>query len=411
MEIRSLSVSEVNRYIARLLYSDPILYNIKVQGELSNIRYHQNGHVFFTLKDDASNLKGMMFYEDALMLSTPLKEGLQVAIKGSITVYEKNGTYQIKAATIQVDGLGVLFEEFVTLKNKLDKKGYFKEELKQKLPYLPSHIGVVTSKSGAAIHDIVSIIRRRNPGAKITLYPALVQGPHGSRSIKEGIEYFNAASFNKKVDVLIVGRGGGALEELWAFNEIEVVEAIHKSIIPIVSAVGHESDYTLADYVADYRAATPSMAAEILAPDVEDLLENLKLKKQSLNVSLNNKLSKEKHRLEFLMTRLIFFSPEKIINREKERLEYIKKRLTNSIKEDMKQRKSVQNNLRVKITALNPYTMLNRGYAYVENKQGEVQKTIDNLQIDEELFITFQNGKIRVKISEIIGKEAEDEFR
>lgn len=405
MEIRSLSVSEVNRYIARLLYSDPILYNVKVQGELSNIRYHQNGHVFFTLKDDTSNLKGMMFYDDALMLNTPLKEGLQVAIKGSITVYEKNGTYQLKATSIQVDGLGLLYEEFIKLKSDLEKQGYFREDLKKELPFLPKNIGVVTSKSGAAIHDIVSIIRRRNPGVKITLYPALVQGPHGSRSIKEGIQYFNSTSNNKKVDVLIVGRGGGSLEELWAFNEMEVVEAIHKSAIPIVSAVGHESDFTLSDYVADYRASTPSMAAEILAPDVNELAQNLMLKKQTMEYFLKNKFNKEKNRLVFFNNRLIFFSPEKVINREKEKLDNIKKKLVNTIKENIKQRRVLQDNFRLKISTLNPYSILRRGYAFVENEHGEVLTDINKLRIEEELFITLRNGRVRVKITEIIRKE------
>ncbi len=405
MEIRSLSVSEVNRYIARLLYSDPILYNIKVQGELSNIRYHQNGHVFFTLKDDTSNLKGMMFYDDALMLSTPLKEGLQVVIKGSIALYEKNGTYQLRATSIQVDGLGILYEEFIKLKNTLEKKGYFNDEHKKELPFLPKNIGVITSKTGAAIHDIVSIIRRRNPGAKIILYPALVQGIHGSRSIIEGIQYFNTAYDNEKIDVLIVGRGGGALEELWAFNEMEVVEAIHKSTIPIVSAVGHESDYTLSDYVADYRAATPSMAAEILAPDVNELAEKLMLKKQSLDYFLKNKFHEEKNRLDFLKNRLIFFSPEKVINRERDKLSYTKKKFIKTIKEDLKQRKLLQNYYRLKIITLNPYSILSRGYALIENEHGEVQTKIDTLQIEEELFITLRNGRVRVKITEIIRKE------
>jgi len=405
MEIRSLSVSEVNRYIARLLYSDPILYNIKVQGELSNIRYHQNGHVFFTLKDDTSNLKGMMFYDDALMLSTPLKEGLQVVIKGSIALYEKNGTYQLRATSIQVDGLGILYEEFIKLKNTLEKKGYFNDEHKKELPFLPKNIGVITSKTGAAIHDIVSIIRRRNPGAKIILYPALVQGIHGSRSIIEGIQYFNTAYDNEKIDVLIVGRGGGALEELWAFNEMEVVEAIHKSTIPIVSAVGHESDYTLSDYVADYRAATPSMAAEILAPDVNELAEKLMLKKQSLDYFLKNKFHEEKNRLDFLKNRLIFFSPEKVINRERDKLSYTKKKFIKTIKEDLKQRKLLQNYYRLKINTLNPYSILSRGYALIENEHGEVQTKIDTLQIEEELFITLRNGRVRVKITEIIRKE------
>ncbi|NBG88784.1 exodeoxyribonuclease VII large subunit [Isachenkonia alkalipeptolytica] len=405
MEIRSLSVSEVNRYIARLLYSDPILYNVKVQGELSSIRYHQNGHVFFTLKDDTSSIKGMMFFEDVSRLITPLKEGLQVVIKGSITVYEKNGTYQLKAVTMKADGLGLLYEEFMKLKKDLEKKGYFKDEAKKKLPFLPKNIGVVTSKSGAAIHDIVSIVQRRNPGTKITLFPALVQGPHASKSIKDGIEYFNSVRNKENLDVLIVGRGGGALEELWAFNELEVVEAIHQSQIPIVSAVGHESDYTLSDYVADYRASTPSMAAEILVPDVVELAEKLKLKKQSMEYSLNNKFQKEKIRLDFLRSRLIFFSPEKIIHREKEKLLYAKRRFIKTIKEDMKARKVTQQNFQVKIDSLNPYTALNRGYAFVESKNGEIQTKMDRLRIDEELFITFRDGKVKVKITEIVGKE------
>ena len=405
MEIRSLSVSEVNRYISRLLTSDPILYNIKVQGELSNLRYHQNGHVFFTLKDEVSNLKGMMFYEDVAMLNTPLKEGLQVVIKGSITAYEKNGTYQLKASSIQVDGLGLLYEEFIKLKTDLEKKGYFRDEAKANLPYLPKNIGVVTSKSGAAIHDIVSIVHRRNPGTRVTLYPALVQGPHASQSIKEGIEFFNANDSNTKVDVIIVGRGGGALEELWAFNELEVVEAIRQSKVPIVSAVGHESDYTLADYVADYRAATPSMAAEILIPDIMELAEKLKLKKQSLEYTLMSKLHTEKNRLSFLKNRLVFYSPERIIHREKEKLTYAKKRFLKAVKEDMKACKTAQHNMHIQLNSLNPYTPLHRGYALVQNINHEVQTNSDHLKLDEELLITFRNGKVKVKITEILGQE------
>lgn len=405
MEIRSLKVSEVNRYIARLLYSDPILYNIKVQGELSNIHYHQNGHVFFTLKDESSNLRGMMFREDVSSLNTPLKEGLQVVIKGSITAYEKNGTYQLKALSIQVDGLGILYEEFIKMKNELERKGYFKEEHKRKIPFLSKNIGVITSQSGAAIQDIISIVHRRNPGAKITLYPSLVQGPHASQTIKQGIQYFNSEYGNKNMDVVIVGRGGGALEELWAFNELEVVEAIYASKIPVVSAVGHESDYTLADYVADYRAATPSMAAEIVAPNIDELAEKLKLKKQSLEYFLRNKFSEEKTRLDFLKSRLITFSPEKVIAQEKERLKHFKKTLLLAIKEDMKNRKQAQQNIEIKLDTLNPYSILNRGYAFVENANGELQTDIDKLMLSEELTISFRNGKVKVKVTEILSKE------
>lgn len=405
MEIRSLSVAEVNRYIGRLLSSDPILYNIKVQGELSNIRYHQNGHVFFTLKDNTSSLRGMMFYEDVSKLNTPLKEGLQVIIKGSIVAYEKNGTYQLKATNIHVDGLGALYEEFVKLKTELEKKGYFRGDLKKRIPFLPRNIGVITSRNGAAIHDIVSIAHRRNPGTKITLYPCLVQGPHASKSIKEGIEYFNMDNPTSKVEVIIVGRGGGALEELWAFNEMEVIEEIYQSKIPIVSAVGHESDYTLADYVADYRAATPSMAAEILVPDIEEVAEKLRLKKQSMNYSMVYKMDKERKRLSYLKSRLLFFAPDKIIHREKDKLEYIKRGLLKVLREDIRKRKNTQHNLQVRINSLNPYRPLNRGYAFVEDTKQKVLTNSKDLYLGEELIIIFRDGQIKVKVTEIQGKE------
>ena len=263
MKLKTFTVSEVNEYINKLLRGDIILRNLNVEGEISNFKLHSSGHMYFSIKDDNSRLRCVMFRGQSRLLKFLPEEGMKVIVKGYVALYERDGQYQLYIQEMQPAGIGALYLAYEQLKEKLEREGLFYESTKKPLPFLPERIGVVTSPTGAAIRDIISVINRRNPNVEIIIYPVLVQGTESKEQIVEAIDYFNK---NNYVDVIIVGRGGGSIEELWSFNEEVVARSIFSSKIPIVSAVGHETDFTIADFVADMRAATPSAAAELVIP-------------------------------------------------------------------------------------------------------------------------------------------------
>ena len=273
MKIKTLTVSEVNNYLKRIIDNDFILNNLSVKGEISNLKYHSSGHIYFSLKDEGGKINCVMFRSKAIMLNLTLEEGMGVVIGGRASIYPQNGSIQLYCDTIEQEGRGELYIKFERLKEKLSKEGYFDEELKKEVPKFPSRVGIVTSPTGAAIRDIINVSRRRNRLVDLVLYPAKVQGIGAYKEVIDGIKYFNRT---KSVDVIIIGRGGGSIEELWNFNEEELAKAIFKSKIPIISAVGHEVDFTISDFVSDVRAATPSQGAEIAVPlqsDIEDAIE------------------------------------------------------------------------------------------------------------------------------------------
>jgi len=274
MDSKVLSVANVNAYIKQLMDRDFILKNLWVEGEISNYKAHSSGHLYFTLKDGSSSISCVMFRSYVANLQSPLKNGMKLMVNGSVSVYERSGQYQIYVKQVREDGLGKLYQAYEALKKKLASEGLFEEEVKQALPQFVKCVGIITSDTGAAIRDIVQVANRRNPYVQLRLYPSLVQGPDAADNIVRGIQYFN--SEEDPVDVLIVGRGGGSIEDLWPFNEEVLARAIVASHIPIISAVGHETDFTIADYVADHRAPTPSAASELAVYDYGEVLNRIR---------------------------------------------------------------------------------------------------------------------------------------
>ncbi len=317
-ERRYLTVTALTKYIKYKLETDEHLTNVLLRGEISNFTRHSRGHLYLSLKDENASIRAVMFAGNARMLNFEPKEGDKVLVSGSIDLYEPQGSYSIVIRTMELDGIGELYLEYEKLKAELEKKGYFKEERKKKIPLYPTTIGVITSPTGAAIQDILNTIGRRYPLAKVIIYPALVQGEEAKNSIAEKIK---KANIDKKVDVLIVGRGGGSIEDLWAFNELPLIEAIYNSEIPIISAVGHETDFTIADFVADLRAPTPTAAAEMATPNRENLLINITTLKDTLINNYKGYINEYKVRLLHLDERLEHEKPSYKLENSKTKLE------------------------------------------------------------------------------------------
>lgn len=302
---KAYTVSQLNRYIAAMFSSEYALKNITIQGEISNLKYHPTGHIYFTLKDQASQISGIMFAGDRAGLPFTLEDGMRVLCTGNVGVYERGGSYQIYAKRFRIDGIGELYIRFEQLKKELSEMGMFDPMYKKPLPRYARRIGVVTAKTGAAVRDIVQIAKRRNPYIDITLYPALVQGDGAAASIVRGIETLDAMG----LDVLIVGRGGGSIEDLWAFNEASVAQAIFEADTPIISAVGHETDTTIADFVSDQRAPTPSAAAELAVYDYRQLMADMETRRDALHADMRSRLQTERQRISMYQLRIHQQSP------------------------------------------------------------------------------------------------------
>ena len=391
MEIKVLTVTEVNTYLKRILDNDFILNNLSVKGEISNLTYHYSGHIYFSIKDGSGKLSCVMFKSNAMNLKMKLKEGMSVIIKGRISVYPQTGAVQLYCDEIEEEGLGKLYIEYEKLKDKLYKQGYFDEEHKKPIKGITQRIGVVTSATGAVFHDIINVTKKRNSLVDIVLYPAKVQGEGAYKEIIKGIEYFN----NKKsVDLIIIGRGGGSIEELWNFNEEELAIAIYNSELPIISAVGHEVDYTIADFVSDLRAATPSQAAEFSVPLESDIRNYIDNCSRGLDKIIDNVISSEKEKIESYMRILNLNSPiTKVVNSYRE-IEELNKRLQLSMQKKIdieKQQLIGMNNL---LVAHNPINLLQKGYAIIEDNSGVIS-TKDKLKSKTDIAITLKDGKVK----------------
>lgn len=388
MKIKTLSVSEVNNYIKKTLDNDFILNNLSVKGEISNLKYHTSGHIYFSLKDSNGKLNCIMFRNRAIELDFDLEEGMEVTVKCRCSIYPGNGSLQLYIDEISKDGLGALYIKFEKLKAKLLKEGYFDEEYKKPVPSMPLRIGVITSETGAVIKDIINVTRRRNKMVDIVLYPANVQGNDAYKSIIKGLKFFN----NKRnVDVIIVGRGGGSLEELWNFNEEELAIEIFKSNIPVVSAVGHEVDYTISDFVSDLRAATPSQAAEIVVPIESEIKQELIDIKYRLNELIENKFIQEKYKVENLKKILNLNTPmSKVANAYME-IDSIKNRLNISMLNKINNEKLKLESLNDILNAHNPVNILQKGYTIVE-KDGKIISSKNELIGNDEIKILFKDG-------------------
>ncbi|MEG1004377.1 exodeoxyribonuclease VII large subunit [Clostridium sp.] len=395
MRIKILKVSEVNNYIKKIIDNDFILNNLSVKGEISNLKYHSSGHIYFSLKDDSGKINCIMFKSDALNLDCVLKEGMEIVVRARASIYPATGSLQLYCREIEESGVGELHIKFQKLKEKLSKEGLFDEEFKKAIPQNIKRLGVVTALTGAAIHDILNVSRRRNPSVDIVLYPAKVQGEGGYKSIIDGIKYFND---KKSVDVIIIGRGGGSIEELWNFNEEELAYAIFKSKIPIISAVGHEVDYTISDFVSDLRAATPSQAAEIAVTNKEELAMEILNIKTLLNKNIDSIINREKNRLESLEKILSLHSPVAKISNSYIELDRIKRDLNKIILNRLNEEKNKLRELNSLLIANNPLTILNKGFAIVKDENGVI-KSKNNLNMEKNIEIILNDGSIKGKFN------------
>lgn len=394
MEYKAISVTDLNYYIKNKIADDEYLNNVLIKGEISNFKHHYTGHMYFTLKDDNSLIKCIMFKSYTTNLKFVPKDGMSVLAFGTISVFERDGVYQLYCKGMQEDGMGSLYTAYEQLKEKLDKEGLFNEANKKKLPIMPKIIGVLTSNTGSVIKDIINVSTRRNPNVYIRLYPVPVQGEGAGVKIAEAIKIMNEKNL---ADVLILARGGGSLEDLWPFNEEIVARAIYNSKIPIVSAVGHETDFSISDFVADLRAPTPSAAAEIVVPNIVNIKQNL----DTYNIRLKNALKKKveimKMRYEKCMKSRIYTDPLKIINDNYLKIDIITKSIINSINNKLQLSKTEAVKNFSKLDALSPLKTLSRGYSIIE-KDKQIIKDVQELKKDDIVNIRLSNGNKEAKI-------------
>lgn len=391
MEYNPITVTDLNKYIKNKIDGDEMLNNVLVKGEISNFKNHYTGHMYFTLKDENSLIKCVMFKSYTTHLSFMPKDGMKVMVLGSVAVFERDGVYQIYAKAMKEDGLGSLYTAYEELKKKLEQEGLFAESHKKKIPFMPKTIGVLTSNTGAVIRDIINVSTRRNPGVHIRLYPVPVQGPGAAEKIAEGIKFMNE---NKLADVLIIGRGGGSLEDLWPFNEEIAARAIYDSELPIISAVGHETDFTIADFVADLRAPTPSAAAELAVANIDDVRETLKLYNNRYKVALKKKIELMRLSYEKCMARPAYKNPTQKINEQYMVIDMKVKALQNSMMLKLKEAKTSFVKETAKLDSLSPLKTLTRGYSIVTKQEsGKVIKSVDDLNSGEKVNLRLSDGQ------------------
>lgn len=392
MKIKTLTVSEVNNYIKRVLDNDFILNNLSVKGEISNLKYHSSGHIYFSLKDDNGKVNCVMFKGNAVYLDFELEEGMEVVIKGRASLYPATGSFQLYCDEIKKEGLGELFVKFERLKLKLEREGYFDVEHKKSLPRYPRRIGVVTAETGAAIRDIINVATRRNKYVDVVLYPAKVQGIGAYKEVIEGIKYFNK---NKNVDLIIIGRGGGSIEELWNFNEEELAKTIYLSNLPIISAVGHEIDFTISDFVSDVRAATPSQGAEIAVPLGSEMESNISEISRMLDMDIEDRLRNCKIEISNAERILKIHSPISRIANSYLEIDTLKERLNFAFKNRISAEKSKIEGLNNLLTAYNPIKVISKGYAIIEDEEKNLIVSKDALQESKNIKISLKDGDVR----------------
>lgn len=393
-EEMAVTVSQLNSYIKDKIADDEYLNNILVKGEISNFKNHYTGHLYFTLKDEKSLIKCIMFKSYAQKLEFMPKDGMKVFAFGGVSVFERDGVYQIYVKAIQEDGVGLLYKKYEELKNKLEKQGYFDEKHKQKIPLMPKTVGVLTSQTGSVIRDIINVSTRRNPNVHIRLLPVPVQGEGAAEKIADGIRIMNE---KKLADVLILARGGGSLEDLWPFNEEIVAHSIYSSEIPIVSAIGHETDFTISDFVADLRAPTPSAAAELTVPDIYEIKQRNNTYQNRLRISLLKKVEIMKLRFDKSMSSRIFKEPLRNINDQYLKVDTNIKKLETAVRNRQKQVNEQYIELVSKLDALSPLKTLTRGYSFTE-KEGKMVKSINELNVGDKITIKLIDGESNAQI-------------
>lgn len=393
-ENMAVTVSQVNSYIKDKIANDEGLSNLIIKGEISNFKNHYTGHMYFTLKDDKSLIKCIMFKTYAQKLDFMPKDGMKVFVFGGVSVFERDGVYQVYVKAMQEDGVGALYKKYEELKQKLESQGYFEISHKKKIPQMPKVIGVLTSQTGSVIRDIINVSTRRNPNVHIRLLPVPVQGQDAAPKIAKGIKFMNE---HKLADVLILARGGGSLEDLWPFNEEVVANAIYESDIPIISAVGHETDFSISDFTADLRAPTPSAAAELAVPDVYEVSQKINTYKNRLRLALSKKYEMLKLRYEKSMSSAVFKEPRRMVNDRSILLDQYIKKLEVAINNKKQNEKEKYVKLVSKLDTLSPLKTLTRGYSIIE-KDGKTVNSVKQLENGTEIDIRLIDGKTKAKI-------------
>lgn len=392
------TVAQINAYIKNMFTQDYLLQSISVKGEVSNCKYHSSGHIYFTLKDGKGTISCVMFAGNRSGLSFRMSEGIQVIVEGTVTVYERDGRYQMYARRITQDGAGFLYEQFELKKAELEERGMFAQEYKQPIPFYSKTLGVVTADTGAAVRDIINIATRRNPYIRIILYPAIVQGEQAACSIVKGIHILE----QMQVDVMIVGRGGGSIEDLWAFNEEAVAQAIFDCQIPIISAVGHETDITIADFVADLRAPTPSAAAELAICDMTALIMQLADMRTAIKRTMDHKLEKYKLYLTARQSRLQLYSPMNRLREKRTWLLHLEEQLENAMQGCLLRDRHRLELYIERLRGLSPLDKLNQGFSYVADEQGKTITNIHQVVTGQRIDVHVKNGIIQTSVTDTI---------
>ena len=396
------SVSELNAYVGGLLGADPHLRDLTVRGEISGFKRHSSGHLYFSLKDERALVRCVMFKGQAMQLDFRPEDGMQVCISGYAALYARDGSFQVYAQSMEREGAGALYARFLALKEQLEREGYFDASHKKPIPFLPRCVGVVTSGTGAAIQDVLQIIGRRFPKMPICLCPVKVQGEGAAGEIAAGIRAMNRA---RAADVLIVGRGGGSIEDLWAFNEPEVARAIWESEIPVISAVGHETDFTIADFVADLRAPTPSAAAELAVPSYADCAETLAVLDGRLRRSLDAGLRSRRDRLHLLQNSAGFHMATQRVSDGRFELDALSERLCRGAERTLLAKRQRLERLHGALAALNPDAVLQRGYAMICDEAGHVLSSVADVQLQEQIAVRLSDGRLTATVNNIEKKE------
>lgn len=394
MDIKPITVDELNTYIKEKVDEDEFLNNVYVKGEISNCKLHYSGHIYFTLKDEKSLIKCVMFKSYTPHLTFVPKDGMKVLVFGTVSVFERDGVYQIYCKAMKQDGLGDLYEAYEKLKKKLEEEGLFDESHKRKIPKFPKTIGVLTASTGAVIRDIINVSTRRNPNVHIRLLPVPVQGDSAKGEIVKGIQKMNDENL---ADVIILGRGGGSLEDLWPFNEEVVARAIYESKIPIISAVGHETDFSISDFVADLRAPTPSAAAELAVPNMADVVKNIESYENRYKISLKKKVELMRLRYEKCMTRSVFREPLQKLNEKSLVLDNNVKLISNYINKELNEEKLKFEKKVARLDSLSPLKTLQRGYSVV-TKDGKTVNSVRLLNTGDEINLRLSDGSKNAKV-------------
>ena len=401
-----LSISQINEYIRTLMDRDSLLTGVAVKGEISNYKVYPSGHHYFTLKDDGAALKCVMFRGNATRLRFHPDNGMKVIALGKIGVYPRDGAYQLYCTALAVDGVGDLHAAFEQLKAKLHAQGLFDPAHKKALPKYPGTIGIITSPAGAAVHDMLRILKKRYPLTKVRLLPVRVQGAEAPVEIVAAIRY---ANLHKLADLLIVGRGGGSIEDLWAFNDEQVAYAIFKSQIPVISAVGHEPDVTISDYVADLRAATPSNAAELAVPDADSLMQTLDTMAAAMETIVRRQLKNARQQYNSLHSSAALQSPRRYILQKRDALAHLRTKLLSAQQRSVSIKRQRFISLTATLDAISPLKVLTRGYAMVTDRQGSVIRSVSQIKTNDTVDITLGDGAVCAEITEIRRNENESE--